>query len=190
MPQSEPIRAFLAAAGERFGAHRSEIGRAVAAALGRPRDLGPLPSAAAGPPGGRQAGPRAPLAEALAPCLPLLAWRAPGFGRLPMDVAAKITVCEILGPDGMFADPDIRFGLLFQQARVDYPPHRHAAEELYLVLEGTAGWSVDGLEPSPQPPGAFVHHAPWRTHAMQTGAEPLLAAWAWTGDIRASTYSA
>ncbi|MFN3260737.1 MAG: dimethylsulfonioproprionate lyase family protein [Pikeienuella sp.] len=131
-----------------------------------------------------------PLVEVLVPCLPLLEWRAPGFGRLSPEIADKMAVCEILGPDGMFIDPDIRFGLLVQRAHLLYPPHRHAAEELYLVLQGTALWAVDGEEPRPRRPGEFVHHAPRRTHAMRTEAEQLLAAWAWTGDIGAATYSA
>lgn len=119
-----------------------------------------------------------------------LAWRMPGFGRLPETVSSRMGVVEFVGPDGMLAHERVRLGLLLQGAGVAYPPHRHAAEELYLVLAGTADWCIDQGKPVSRGPGSFVWHKPGQLHSMRTGSEPMLALWGWTGDVRSASYSA
>lgn len=130
------------------------------------------------------------LVQQILHCTNALAWRMPGFGRLSEDISARMGVVEFAGPDGMVAHQSIRFGLLLQGAGVAYPPHRHAAEELYLVLAGTADWSVEQCEPVSHGPGAFIWHKPWQTHAMQTSSTPMLALWGWTGELSSASYSA
>jgi mannose-6-phosphate isomerase-like protein (cupin superfamily) len=62
-----------------------------------------------------------------------------------------------------------------------YPSHAHRAEELYLVLSGTADWQR-GDEPfAARRPGAVIIHASSEPHAMQTAQEPLLALYLWRG---------
>ncbi len=95
---------------------------------------------------------------------------------------------EIVGPEGVFASQNIRFGLYLQSAGTVYPDHRHAAVELYYVVSGTAQWSK-GEEPfAPQAPGNLIHHQSMQKHATTTLAEPLLAMWVWIGDISADSY--
>ncbi|HEY2111625.1 MAG TPA: dimethylsulfonioproprionate lyase family protein [Dongiaceae bacterium] len=64
-----------------------------------------------------------------------------------------------------------------------YPPHAHPAIETYLVIARTALWSLAGAVAAAQPPGALILHPSAMAHAMQTGAEPLLAIWSWRGDV-------
>ncbi|MEH6458138.1 MAG: dimethylsulfonioproprionate lyase family protein, partial [Cocleimonas sp.] len=98
-------------------------------------------------------------------------------------------VVEIIGPSGMIIDQRFRFGLLLQDPQIHYAKHQHAAEELYLVLNGEAAWSVDDNEIITRDVGEFIHHAENQPHQMETNNEPLLAMWAWLGDINAESYS-
>ena len=83
----------------------------------------------------------------------------------------------------------LRFGLLLQDPNIIYAKHQHAAEELYLVLSGIASWSVDDEEAKEKDEGEFIHHAENQPHQMNTNHDPLLAIWAWLGDIGAESYS-
>lgn len=96
---------------------------------------------------------------------------------------------ELVGPTGMVLSNKIRVGLFFQNKEVDYPNHRHAAEELYLVLSGSAQW-IKETEPhaTTKAPMNFIHHKSWESHAMLTRSEPLLALWCWAGDIDFKQY--
>ena len=95
---------------------------------------------------------------------------------------------ELVGPDGLAVTDELRFGLYLQAADTVYPPHRHAAEELYFVVAGTAEWQKDDADFAPREPGTLIHHVPWQDHATTTHGEPLLAMWAWLGDLNPQSY--
>ena len=122
------------------------------------------------------------LAEAAIAAAPALHWRRTYDGS---DVAPtfpdRYGWAELLGPYGPFTSDTARLGFLLLGKGTHYPPHAHAAEELYLVLAGTALWQND-IEPwRPMLPGATIHHTPHLPHAMRTAAEPLLAMYLWWG---------
>ena len=100
----------------------------------------------------------------------------------------KLATVELLGPNGVVENRLIRIGLLYQPINVCYPKHRHAAEELYLVLSGTALWGQSKQAPMALQPGSFSHHASWEWHEMMTQQEPLLALYGWIGDLRFDQY--
>ena len=129
------------------------------------------------------------LSISLARCANVLNWREAGFGKLPKELSKRIYASELIGPKGLFESSSIRIGLLIQQEQLAYPKHRHAAEELYLVLNGHAYWSIDDDPAIIYPPDTKVHHKSRQPHSMTTGAEPLLAMWGWTGDIKGDSYS-
>ena len=95
---------------------------------------------------------------------------------------------ELVGPDGLAVTDEVRFGLYLQAADTVYPPHRHAAEELYYVVSGTADWQKDDDAFALREPGTLIHHTPWQDHATTTRSEPLLAMWAWLGDLNPQSY--
>jgi dimethylpropiothetin dethiomethylase len=186
---------LIAAAGE-YRRHSSAIAGRLADALqavaAAPCDATPATVPACrvldgllGP--GRQDG--HPLLLEVARVRHLLPWRAPVAGRIPEPTSSRLAVVEIVGPDGMIDHPGCRFGLFLQMADFFYPGHRHEAEELYLVLSGTAEWILEASDPARRPPGSFVHHRPWQVHAMNTTDEPLLAMWGWSGNISLDSYS-
>ncbi len=116
-----------------------------------------------------------------------LTWTG-GVFKMPDGFAGRYAYVEIVGPDGMVTCPRLRFGLYLQSPDSYYPAHDHAAEEFYYVIGGGARWQIDDGTFFDTHPGSFVHHAPHQRHAMETAADPLLAMWIWTGDIRNETY--
>jgi hypothetical protein len=117
-----------------------------------------------------------------------LPWTDGGFD-LPDEISGRNAYAELVGPEGPFLSEHCRFGFYLQAPECLYPAHSHAAEEFYLILSGSVEWRLDGTEPFiPSVPG-LVHHRPWQKHEMGTGRFPLLAMWAWVGDIRYGTYS-
>ena len=117
-----------------------------------------------------------------------LPWTEDGF-VLPAAIQGRNAYAELIGPEGPLFSAQCRFGFYLQAPACLYPAHSHAAEELYMILSGSAEWSVDVAERFVPPVLGLVHHRPWQKHSMRTGSLPLLAMWVWLGDIRYSTYS-
>lgn len=97
----------------------------------------------------------------------------------------RYAYAELVGPGGDVPFAEAAFGLLALAPHTHYPQHAHPAVESYVVLVGTAEWQAGDAPWAAQAPGALVHHPAGVAHAMRTGAEPLLAAWLWTGDLTA-----
>ena len=82
---------------------------------------------------------------------------------------------------GPIASRRLAVGFLLLGPDVAYPLHSHEAEEIYLVLSGTAAWRRGGEPWRDEAPGALIHHPSRAPHAMRTEREPLLALYAWRG---------
>jgi hypothetical protein len=76
----------------------------------------------------------------------------------------------------------IACGFLILGPSTLYPRHRHEAEEIYIPLRGTARWEQGDAVWRERRPGAVIHHASDEPHSMQTGAEALLALYAWRSE--------
>jgi len=100
------------------------------------------------------------------------------------DLAARIGFAELIGPRGPLAAPNSRVGFTLMAPHTFYPLHNHPAVELYLVIAGTAEWIAPPLQRL-VPPGELILHPSNQPHAMRTMQEPLLALYAWSGDIAA-----
>jgi len=107
------------------------------------------------------------------------------MARMPAEMATL----ELIGPTGLFHDDVVRAGLFYQAPFVSYPARTHAAEEAYVMLMGTAQWQLYEEPFAPVPPGGTRLHPSFAPHATVTEAEPILAAWCWTGDIGFESYS-
>lgn len=193
MPATSRLNAFLHAASERFKHSDTKIALAISDALATvhlvPPALPPATTPACAPLSEILSGAEDELLVLLAACAQDLHWRQAGFGRLPDEAQQKLAVAELIGPNALFQMPDIRIGLLIQNEGFHYPRHWHAAEELYLILKGTALWAVEDADPAACEPGRFVHHQSLQPHQMMTGPDPMIALWGWVGDIAGSSYS-
>jgi hypothetical protein len=95
---------------------------------------------------------------------------------------------EWIGRRGAFVSDAIACGVLLLGPNIEYPAHSHEAEELYLPLAGRAFWRSGRSEWLLRPPGTWIHHPSWTSHAMRTADEPLLAAYVWrAGDLTAKS---
>jgi hypothetical protein len=95
---------------------------------------------------------------------------------------------EWIGQRGAFMSERVACGVLLLGPDTEYPDHSHEAEELYLPLAGHAFWRSDEADWRPRPPGKWIRHSSWTTHAMRTSQEPLLAAYVWrAGDLTAKS---
>lgn len=130
-----------------------------------------------------------PLAGLVLKCHPVLHWTCWEGDGLSPTISRRLFTTELLGPAGVIPAPDLRVGLLLSAPRTDYPLSRHAGEETYLVISGTADWAVGGPHYAPQEPGALIHHPAWVVHGRRTGAEAFLGAWRWSGDLDLSTFA-
>ncbi|HVJ06658.1 MAG TPA: dimethylsulfonioproprionate lyase family protein, partial [Candidatus Saccharimonadales bacterium] len=54
----------------------------------------------------------------------------------------KIAFAEIIGPDAPFRSDHVCLGVTLIGPDTFYPPHRHPATELYLVVAGEATWTA------------------------------------------------
>lgn len=117
-----------------------------------------------------------------------LGWAQGSGFTMPAGFRGRYAFCEIAGRDGTITTQGFRFGAYLQFPDTWYPVHSHAAEELYFILGGTARWTRDGVDGQLEPAGTLIRHAPHEGHATGTLEQPLLALWAWLGNIEFSSY--
>jgi len=96
---------------------------------------------------------------------------------------------DLVGPDGMIYSQHLRVGLFVQSANLNYVTRKHAAEESFIMLGGSAYWHTDTNPPKLCHPGDIIYHSSNTPHASITKDEPFIAAWRWTGDIAHNTYT-
>lgn len=126
------------------------------------------------------------LGRALLPLAGHLAWQAcPTYD--PTEVGERFdrayAYAELLGATGTVDREGVVVGILLLAPHTHYPAHAHPAAEVYHVLAGTACWRHGRSPWVRRPPGARLLHPPHTPHAMHTEAEPLLALYAWSGEV-------
>ena len=92
---------------------------------------------------------------------------------------------EFIGLRGPLPSENIACGVLMLGPGIEYPRHRHAAEEVYIPLSGQTLWRQESQDWTVRKLGRPIYHAPWVPHAMKTGEFPLLALYLWrAGDLK------
>lgn len=121
--------------------------------------------------------------DAFLPLLDALPWRYSYEPRPDApDIGERMAWAELVGPIAPFSSRKVCLGLTAIGPGLLYPRHRHPAVESYWVVSGTAAWTAEGIT-CRHPPGTLILHPANVIHAMQTYNEPLLAAYAWTGEV-------
>ncbi|MDR0528124.1 MAG: AraC family ligand binding domain-containing protein [Zoogloeaceae bacterium] len=126
----------------------------------------------------------ADLLALLYPCLSRFPWRYSYDARPDMpDIGARMAWAELVGPVAPFKSHSVCLGITAMDAGLFYPIHAHPAVETYVVLFGTAEWTLEN-ETRARPPGALILHPSDAAHAMRAGADsPLLAVYTWRGEV-------
>ena len=87
---------------------------------------------------------------------------------------------QILGPLGLENRDDVVIGISLLSPNIEYPVHKHAPEEIYLVLSSgdwfqeSRGWFSPG-------DGKLVYTPPNISHSMRSNEKPLLTVWCLNG---------
>lgn len=128
------------------------------------------------------------LVRALREAAPRLRWTDPYSHREDQRaLRAGYFVTTLVGSASRTAalavDDTASVFLTVQAPHLLYPRHAHLAPELYCAVAGTADWQKGDAPFGPQPPGSWMVHPPWMSHAMQTRDEPLVALAIWTADL-------
>lgn len=100
------------------------------------------------------------------------------FGRAFTDNYGWL---EVFGTRGHFTNDEVAGGVLVLGPNLVYPDHHHVAEEIYIPLTGGTEWRMGDDAFRVRDAGEVVHHASNVSHAMRTGADPLLALYLWRG---------
>ena len=105
-------------------------------------------------------------------------YRDDDLGRDFMDHYGYI---ELFGPNGMFISHQCRGFIGYWGAGLIYPMHQHAAEEIYLVLEGSVTFEGQDQEPILYRKSQTRHHSPYEPHAMRIGEKGFMTFALWRG---------
>jgi mannose-6-phosphate isomerase-like protein (cupin superfamily) len=92
---------------------------------------------------------------------------------------------EILGKQGPFVSESIRAGIGIYGPDIEYPMHRHHAEEIYIVLAGTADFIIGQAQGIRKSAGDVVFMKSNTPHGFLTGGEAFVVYYLWQGgDLR------
>lgn len=105
-------------------------------------------------------------------------YNASDFGQAFLD---NYGWTEIIGQRGPIQSTEIACGFLLLGPHIEYPLHRHEAEEIYVPLSSGALWKLGDADWKENPRGVPIYHRTWVAHGMRTGASPLLALYIWHG---------
>ena len=124
------------------------------------------------------------VTAALREAAPAFHWRQnPNYlTTLDREYLSGYGFTEFVGEVAPLAQDGLRVGLLLIGPDRHYPEHNHPAEEIYLPLTPASWWRA-GEDWRDVPSGQVIHHAPWRVHATKTGKTPLIALYAWLGEV-------
>ena len=101
---------------------------------------------------------------------------------------ANFAAGELVGPGCAIPSRDLVLGVLLMGPHTFYPAHAHPALELYTVLAGKPQFKAGEGAWRTLENGMFVFHPADMEHTMQTLERPMLALYAWRGDITAPSY--
>lgn len=121
-------------------------------------------------------------AQSLSRLASQLAWfKRPGADSTGEPFASGHANATLIGKGGLEQRKDIWIGVSLMAPGITYPEHRHAPEEVYLVLSD-GQWQQNGGAWHEPGAGGIVHNPPHVQHSMRSGATPLLASWClWLG---------
>ncbi|MDJ0778028.1 MAG: dimethylsulfonioproprionate lyase family protein [Gammaproteobacteria bacterium] len=92
---------------------------------------------------------------------------------------------EVVGKLGPFVSERIRAGISIIGPGIEYPRHRHQAEEIYAVLAGGADFRVGDESATRRVSGDVVYIAPGQPHGFSTTDDIMVIFYLWqAGDLR------
>ena len=90
----------------------------------------------------------------------------------------------IIGEDAPFSSDAIRLFMVYMPPGLFYPWHNHPAEEMYMVVSGSAVFKRKGCPDEVLSEGQTSFHESNQPHAMETTEDPVLCLVAWRNDFQ------
>lgn len=90
----------------------------------------------------------------------------------------------IIGENAPFWSDTIRLFMVYMPNGLYYPWHQHPAEEMYLVISGSAVFRRESCQDAILYEGDTSFHASNQPHAMETTNEPVLCLVAWRNEFQ------
>jgi len=104
---------------------------------------------------------------------------------VPDAMLAGYGFAEIIGQQGPFVSERIRAGIGIWGPNIVYPVHKHQAEEVYIVLTGSAEFTVGAAEEIRHNAGDVVFVESGTPHGFRTTGQGLVVYYLWqAGDLR------
>ena len=101
------------------------------------------------------------------------------------DMLSGYGFAEIVGKRGPFISHRIRAGIGIWGSNIKYPIHQHEAEEVYIVLEGSADFILGDNQPVKKGAGDLVFVKSNLPHGFNTTEDNLFVLYLWKGgDLR------
>jgi mannose-6-phosphate isomerase-like protein (cupin superfamily) len=108
-----------------------------------------------------------------------------GDGLVPDAMLDAYGFAEIIGARGPFVSDRIRAGIAIWGPGVVYPRHQHQAEEIYILLSGSARFKLGDETETRYQRGDVVFVASNTPHAFCCDDEALVVCYLWqAGDLR------
>lgn len=99
-------------------------------------------------------------------------------------LAEGLLAAQVAGTVGMYSAQTVRCGLFLLAPGVHYPPHTHAAHEIYYCLSGEVELAYGlGAGAFRLTPGALSVTPPHRLHSVTTHGSPALLIYVWIGPV-------
>lgn len=106
-------------------------------------------------------------------------------GLVGDDMLAGYGFAEVIGKNGPFVSEHIRAGIGVWGPHIDYPRHQHKAEEIYLVVAGSADFKIGEAEVRHCKTGDVVFVESMTPHEFATTDNALVVFYLWqAGDLR------
>lgn len=106
-------------------------------------------------------------------------------GVVGEDMLAAYGFAELIGKLGPFISHKVRCGIGVWGPNVDYPRHTHKAEEVYLVLSGSAIFKVGKSPERLKTSGDVIFVESMTPHGFQTADQAMVVFYLWqAGDLR------
>ncbi len=95
------------------------------------------------------------------------------------DFLSRFGFTCLIGDGGAYTSPSMGAWLLYMPAHLHYTWHHHVAQEMYLVVAGSARFMRHGASDAILAPGQTMMHESLQPHAMETGDSPVLCYIIW-----------
>ena len=125
----------------------------------------------------------AELQKAIIDAAPYMKWRQIYDDDRPHIFMDRLGCYSIVGEGGPFASTEMRLFVIYMPPNLYYPWHIHPAEELYMVVSGSAVFKREHYPDEILSEGQSMFHESNQPHAIETSDTPMLSLVAWRNHL-------